>query len=166
MKAGWVCGQVGQVVVKKTPSLSSRRRGRVLRKLSAGQERLLPFLCCAIHPNMSAPIKLLIINPNSTRSITAGLEEALNPVCPPGVELTFYTAPAHAPPSINDFVTASLTGVACYEDIVGRNLTKEFDGFLVCCCQFPPPSPPRPSSSCSPCSVKFSLGSPAPAHAP
>ncbi|KAM0746365.1 hypothetical protein T439DRAFT_319029 [Meredithblackwellia eburnea MCA 4105] len=81
---------------------------------------------------MSA-IKILVINPNSSKSITNGLQEALDPVCPPGVELSYYTAPAHAPPSINDFQTATLTAVACYQDILEKKLTESYDGFLVCC---------------------------------
>ncbi|KAL8279484.1 hypothetical protein RQP46_008046 [Phenoliferia psychrophenolica] len=78
-------------------------------------------------------VRLLIINPNSSASITVGLKEALDPFCPPGVELTYYTAPEHAPPSINDFCTASLTAVACYEDIKFKGLHEVYDGFLVCC---------------------------------
>ncbi|TRM63022.1 Asp/Glu/hydantoin racemase [Schizophyllum amplum] len=74
---------------------------------------------------------LLVINPNSSKSVTDGLEEIL--VAPPGVELAFYTAPSHAPPSINDATTAALTTTACWEDISSRGLLEKHDGFLVCC---------------------------------
>ena len=50
---------------------------------------------------------LLVINPNSSKSVTNGLSDTLVP--PPGADLAFYTAPAHAPPSINDATTAALT---------------------------------------------------------
>ncbi|KAJ3767070.1 Asp/Glu/hydantoin racemase [Lentinula raphanica] len=76
-------------------------------------------------------IRLLIINPNSTKSVTDGLEEVLTP--PPQTELTFYTAPKNAPPSINDMVTANLTATACFLDIQEKKLLDRYDGFLVCC---------------------------------
>ncbi|KAI5474757.1 protein of Asp/Glu/hydantoin racemase family [Pseudohyphozyma bogoriensis] len=81
-------------------------------------------------------IHLLIINPNSTPSITTGLEEALSPIAPQGVKLSYYTAPSHAPPSINDYTTACLTAVHCFEDLEKKGALKEdseYDGFLVCC---------------------------------
>ncbi|KDR76367.1 hypothetical protein GALMADRAFT_247806 [Galerina marginata CBS 339.88] len=80
---------------------------------------------------MSETISLLVINPNSSQSVTAGLREVLSP--PPGVVLKFYTAPSNAPPSINDATTGVLSGAACFADIQAKNLIDEYDGFLVCC---------------------------------
>ncbi|TFK40043.1 Asp/Glu/hydantoin racemase [Crucibulum laeve] len=80
-----------------------------------------------------ASTSLLIINPNSTQSVTEGLKEALGPITPPGTTLTFYTAPSNAPPSINDATTGVLTAAACIEDIEAKGLINQFDGFLVCC---------------------------------
>ncbi|KAL1716112.1 Asp/Glu/hydantoin racemase [Schizophyllum commune] len=74
---------------------------------------------------------LLVINPNSSKSVTDGLSDTLVP--PPGADLAFYTAPAHAPPSINDATTAALTTSACWEDISVQGLLDKHDGFLVCC---------------------------------
>lgn len=78
-----------------------------------------------------APASILVINPNSSQSITDGLKETL--VAPPEAKLMFYTAPSHAPPSINDIVTANLTATACFQDIVEKQLLEKHDGFLVCC---------------------------------
>ncbi|KAF9070140.1 Asp/Glu/hydantoin racemase [Rhodocollybia butyracea] len=78
-----------------------------------------------------APTRLLIINPNSSKSVTDGLEEVLQ--APPQTELTFYTAPSNAPPSINDMVTGNLSATACFLDIKEKKLLDKFDGFLVCC---------------------------------
>ncbi|KAK0435206.1 Asp/Glu/hydantoin racemase [Armillaria borealis] len=78
-----------------------------------------------------APASILVINPNSSQLITDGLAETL--VAPPEAKLTFYTAPSHAPPSINDIVTANLTATACFQDILEKQLLEKHDGFLVCC---------------------------------
>ncbi|KAF9565185.1 hypothetical protein CPC08DRAFT_630187 [Agrocybe pediades] len=80
---------------------------------------------------MSETVSLLVINPNSSHSVTAGLEENL--VAPPGVGLHFYTAPSNAPPSINDTTTGVLSAAACFTDIQSKGLIDKHDGFLVCC---------------------------------
>ncbi|KAF9485251.1 hypothetical protein BDN70DRAFT_871658 [Pholiota conissans] len=80
---------------------------------------------------MSDTISLLVINPNSSESMTTGLKQVLVP--PPGVTLNFYTAPSHAPPSINDVTTGVLSGAACFADIQEKKLIEQYDGFLVCC---------------------------------
>ncbi|KAF8150607.1 Asp/Glu/hydantoin racemase [Crassisporium funariophilum] len=80
---------------------------------------------------MSRSVTLLVINPNSSQSVTAGLQEVL--VAPPGATLEFYTPPNNAPPSINDITTGVLSGAACYADLVDKNLIDKHDGFLVCC---------------------------------
>lgn len=87
---------------------------------------------------MSATKFILVINPNSSESVTDGLRETLQP--PPGCPLVFYTAPSHAPPSINDVTTAALTASACWEDIRDKGLLDLYDAFLVCCCAFVHPS--------------------------
>jgi Asp/Glu/hydantoin racemase len=81
---------------------------------------------------MSRSVSLLVINPNSSQSVTLGLQEAL--VAPPGVTLEFYTAPSNAPPSINDATTGVLSGAACFQDIQAKGFIDKYDGFLVCCC--------------------------------
>lgn len=83
---------------------------------------------------MSATKSILVINPNSSESVTDGLRETLT--APPECTLVFYTAPSHAPPSINDVTTAALTASACWEDIRDRGLLDQYDAFLVSCCTF------------------------------
>lgn len=78
-------------------------------------------------------MKLLIINPNSTRDITDGIADSLNPHCPPGAQLSYFTAPAHAPTSIRDYVTGIQTAAACFDELIKVGAIEEFDGFLVCC---------------------------------
>ncbi|GAA5832369.1 hypothetical protein JCM3766R1_002398 [Sporobolomyces carnicolor] len=78
-------------------------------------------------------MQLLIINPNSTSDITDGIADSLNPHCPPNVELTYFTAPSHAPTAIRDYVTGIQTATACFEELVKTQAFDKFDGFLVCC---------------------------------
>ena len=97
----------------------------------------------AAHSSLDAmPRSILVINPNSSESVTSGLRDTLSP--PPDTTLTFYTAPSHAPPSINDLTTANLTATACFKDIRAKGLVELYDGFLVCCCTSP--SSPSPYS--------------------
>ncbi|KAF9446767.1 hypothetical protein P691DRAFT_803533 [Macrolepiota fuliginosa MF-IS2] len=76
---------------------------------------------------------LLIINPNSSGSITEGLVRVLTPLTPPGAALTFYTAPNCAPPAIENLTTGVQSAHVCYEDILNQDLLNHHDGFLVCC---------------------------------
>ena len=82
---------------------------------------------------MSRPT-ILVINPNSSASITAGLQMSLSAICPPWVSLEFYTAPDHAARAISDFRTMNTTSTHCYEDLVKRGAFQQYDGFMVCCC--------------------------------
>ncbi|GAA5957358.1 hypothetical protein JCM3765_000435 [Sporobolomyces pararoseus] len=78
-------------------------------------------------------MKLLIINPNSTQDITDGIADSLNPHCPPNAELTYFTAPSHAPTAIRDYVTGIQTAAACFDEMLKNGAFEKFDGFLVCC---------------------------------
>ncbi|KAF7310709.1 Transcriptional factor [Mycena chlorophos] len=75
--------------------------------------------------------RILVINPNSSASVTKGLEESL--IAPPKTVLTFYTAPPDAPPSIDDATTGTLSAVSCFRDIQDKDLIGQYDGFLVSC---------------------------------
>lgn len=76
---------------------------------------------------------LLIINPNSSKSITDGLIDALTPLTPLGTKLVFYTAPNTAPSAITDSTTGIQSANSCYNDIITQDLINRHDGFLVCC---------------------------------
>ncbi|KAJ7293341.1 Asp/Glu/hydantoin racemase [Mycena rebaudengoi] len=78
------------------------------------------------------PISILVINPNSSRSVTEGLEVVLKQCTPPDAVLSFYTAPSNAPPSINDVTTGILSAAACFDDLTAKGIDK-YDGFLVSC---------------------------------
>ncbi|KAL5511714.1 DCG1 [Sanghuangporus vaninii] len=82
---------------------------------------------------MSRTLYLLVINPNSSNSVTEGLLASLNPFAPLETHLSFFTAPSHAPSAISDTTTANLTATYCYQDLIDRDAFEQYDGFLVCC---------------------------------
>lgn len=73
---------------------------------------------------------LLIINPNSSKSVTDNLEFILT--APPHTTLTFYTGPPNAPPEIIDYETSLSSANACFPELRDSYINK-YDGFLVCC---------------------------------
>jgi Asp/Glu/hydantoin racemase len=80
-------------------------------------------------------MQLLVINPNSSKSITDGLKESLDAITPPETQLLYFTAPAHAPKAISNVITANQTATACYEALVKSGAIQKYDGFLVSCCK-------------------------------
>ncbi|KAI5803111.1 Asp/Glu/hydantoin racemase [Geopyxis carbonaria] len=74
---------------------------------------------------------LLIINPNSTVSMTTALSPTITPLLPPGTSATYFTAPPGAPPSINDSATEALSTTVCLPLLIP--LLQQHDGFLLCC---------------------------------
>ncbi|TGZ80970.1 hypothetical protein EX30DRAFT_371689 [Ascodesmis nigricans] len=60
-------------------------------------------------PSSSPPISLLIINPNSTLTMTEALQPIITPLLLSNTTTTYFTAPATAPPSINDTATSTLS---------------------------------------------------------
>lgn len=89
----------------------------------------------SIRPSQMAPT-ILVINPNSSTSITDGLRSSLKAIKPSFVELEFYTAPSHAAKAISDFRTMNSTSTHCYEDLLANGAFRKFDAFLVCCCKY------------------------------
>lgn len=77
------------------------------------------------HPNM---IRLLVINPNTSDSITRALKRAIGSSIPADVNVTFFT-PSTGVPSINDDETAAISSSACLREIDASNC----NGMLVCC---------------------------------
>lgn len=74
---------------------------------------------------------ILIINPNSSVSISENLKSILSP--PSGFSFTFYTAPEEAPKQIDSYTTGALSATVCYKDIISRELLDQYDGFVVGC---------------------------------
>lgn len=62
--------------------------------------------------SVPSPITILIINPNSSESMTDGLKPMLTDLTTPNLTLEFYTAPQTAPPSIDDAETSALSASA------------------------------------------------------
>ena len=83
-------------------------------------------------------VSLLVVNPNSSQSVTDGLESSLRPHTgtPPGVDLTFYTGPKESPLSINNITDEILSSAVCFKDLQEKGLLDKYDGFLICCCAF------------------------------
>ncbi|KII84370.1 hypothetical protein PLICRDRAFT_118115 [Plicaturopsis crispa FD-325 SS-3] len=88
--------------------------------------------CCAIEVNR---VKILVINPNSSRSITSGLRESLLPLCSRNVALVYFTGSARAPASIDDETTAVMSAAVCYADIRAHVdwVGPMYDAYLVAC---------------------------------
>ncbi|CAL3968402.1 hypothetical protein PZA11_003999 [Diplocarpon coronariae] len=80
-----------------------------------------------------APKKLLVINPNTSKSTTASLEKlirTLNAEFPTSTQMTTYTAPS-GPPSINNFSDALESARIVYEDL--RPRLEDYDAHLIAC---------------------------------
>lgn len=75
--------------------------------------------------------RILILNPNSSSSVTSNLKEILT--APPNVEFGFYTGPSGSPREIVDVPTSIESEQACLKDILDRNLLNAYDAVLVCC---------------------------------
>ncbi|ODV61865.1 Dcg1p ASCRUDRAFT_75133 [Ascoidea rubescens DSM 1968] len=73
--------------------------------------------------------KILVVNPNSSVSMTDNLEKIL--VTPLGYKLDYFTAPLSAPPEISDPITSELSCQVCLPVLIP--LIPKYDGFLICC---------------------------------
>lgn len=76
-------------------------------------------------------MKLLVINPNSSKKVTDNLATILH--TPPGFTLHYYTAPEAAPKEISGEETSLLSEKVVLPDLLERNAHKEYDGYLICC---------------------------------
>jgi Asp/Glu/hydantoin racemase len=87
-------------------------------------------------------VRILVVNPNSSTSITDRLSESIE--APPGVQLTWWTAPSEAPPSIDDQETSDSSAAICLPRILelcksttsaalAGGTERLFDGILVAC---------------------------------
>jgi Asp/Glu/hydantoin racemase/predicted amidohydrolase len=83
-------------------------------------------------------IRILLINPNSTSSMTASCLHTLHSTLPPDVAVTGFTGPAHdAPTAIEGQVDAVLSAAACFRALTQapqqRQLLSSHDAILVAC---------------------------------
>ncbi|KAK6341051.1 hypothetical protein TWF696_009360 [Orbilia brochopaga] len=78
-----------------------------------------------------APRSILVINPNSTTSITDGLKQMLEPLVPADTILSFFTGPPSAPASINDSESSARSADACLPALI--SFLPHHAGFVVAC---------------------------------
>ncbi|GME83501.1 unnamed protein product [Ambrosiozyma monospora] len=77
--------------------------------------------------------RILIINPNSSESMTQGLSTLIT-TPPSGFQLEFFTAPPTAPPSINNSEEGLLSCQECLKELKSKPIKYlEYDGYLVGC---------------------------------
>ncbi|TGO48196.1 hypothetical protein BOTNAR_0488g00050 [Botryotinia narcissicola] len=85
-----------------------------------------------IKPNKLTYRKLLIINPNSSKSMTEGLQTLLSTISDSSqVQILFYTAQLPSPPSINNEEDAILSTQVVLSDLTST--LDQYDAFLVAC---------------------------------
>ncbi|EKD15320.1 uncharacterized protein L3040_001687 [Drepanopeziza brunnea f. sp. 'multigermtubi'] len=79
------------------------------------------------------PKRILVINPNTSKSITASLDQLIRTLTsdfPTTTQFTTYTAPS-GPPSINSADDALASARIVYEDL--RSRLEDYDALLVAC---------------------------------
>ncbi|OCF39401.1 hypothetical protein I317_06829 [Kwoniella heveanensis CBS 569] len=75
-------------------------------------------------------ISLLVVNPNSSSSITRAIERSLRPHVPPGTSVEFFN-PVTGPAGISDEATAKSSCIACMSEL--RDRVHQYNGVLVAC---------------------------------
>lgn len=81
---------------------------------------------------------LLLLNPNSTPSMTTSMLNSLSTTLPTSIEITGYTAPIPSPSAIESATDAILSTEACLRDLAkhsapNNETIRNFDGILVAC---------------------------------
>lgn len=80
------------------------------------------------------PTRILIINPNTSESITRSLPpllETLSLSSPPSTQISYFTSPSHGIASINSPADATASSSICLPHILP--LLKDHDAFLIAC---------------------------------
>ncbi|KAJ9145491.1 Carbon-nitrogen hydrolase [Pleurostoma richardsiae] len=81
----------------------------------------------------TTPISILLINPNSTPSMTAACLRSIGETLPPMVTVHGFTAPPSAPSAIEGRADAVLSAADCFRSVVLMTKSQKFDAFLVAC---------------------------------
>jgi Asp/Glu/hydantoin racemase len=116
------------------PSMPTANGGPSTRPTSAKS----PFSTPITSPPRNRPHQVLLINPNSTRSMTEAMLHSLRPNVPPNVELTGYTAPYPAPTAIESTTDAIMSTEAVLRDLAKHaapngETVQNYDGMIVAC---------------------------------
>ncbi|MCO5589889.1 hypothetical protein L7F22_043858 [Adiantum nelumboides] len=86
---------------------------------------------------MTESTRILIYNPNSSKSITDGLRNILDPIKDSGIELDYESGPSSAPTSINDTPTSIQSSQAGFEFLIGadegKSIISKYKAILICC---------------------------------
>ncbi|KAG7289976.1 hypothetical protein NEMBOFW57_006355 [Staphylotrichum longicolle] len=78
--------------------------------------------------------KILVLNPNSSKSMTHGLHEAIRGLeLSQSTEVHTYTAPSASPASINDGEDVLTSARVVESDLAGTGLLKQYDAVIVAC---------------------------------
>lgn len=89
------------------------------------------------HPSTPPkPIRILLINPNSTSSMTDSCLHSVQHTLPPDVSITGFTGPANdSPTAIEGHVDAVLSSAACFRSLIHTHpdLIPSHDAILVAC---------------------------------
>lgn len=78
-------------------------------------------------------IRILLINPNATPSMTTNCIHQVQPTLPSDVTITPFTAPHPAPTAIEGQVDNILSAAACFRALVPLQQAENYDAFLVAC---------------------------------
>ncbi|RVX67333.1 hypothetical protein B0A52_09114 [Exophiala mesophila] len=97
-----------------------------------------PFSTPLTSPPRQRPHQILLINPNSSRSMTEAMLNSLRPVIPAGIEVTGYTAPYPAPTAIESATDGIMSTEAVLRDLAKHaasngETVQNFDGMIVAC---------------------------------
>ena len=86
--------------------------------------------------DVTKPINILVINPNSSRSMTEALQPVLSDLLHPALIVGYQTGPEASPPSINDVTTAVASAAHTFASLrEGQHINgaEDHDAFLVAC---------------------------------
>ncbi|KAI2940173.1 hypothetical protein CBS147321_6312 [Aspergillus niger] len=97
--------------------------------LSTVEDRTVPEM--KAQSEKKGKIKVLLINPNSTPSMTETCIAMVKPTLPPDVEVVPFTAPVPAPSAIEGSLDAVLSAAAAARAILP--IADQYDAFLVAC---------------------------------
>ena len=84
-------------------------------------------------PSRSKKIRVLLCNPNATKSMTENCVKMVEPTLPPDVEVVGFTAPAPAPTAIEGNYDSVMSGAASMRAIMSLQEREGYDAFLVAC---------------------------------
>lgn len=78
-------------------------------------------------------IRILVVNPNATPSMTANCIKMLEPTLPPDVEAVPFTAPKPAPLAIEGNFDSVMSGAAAMRALIPLQQREGYDAILVAC---------------------------------